>query len=148
LAIALVPLVLIAMNIVYAACAYPFGKLADKMSRRALLAGGLVVLIVSDALLAIAGSGPLLWIGIGLWGLHMAMTQGLLAAMVAGAAPADLRGSAFGFFNLVSGIALVVASALAGWLWDTWGAPETFWCGAALAALALAGLARRAPGMS
>jgi MFS family permease len=148
LAIALVPLALIAMNVVYAACAYPFGKLADKMSRRLLLAGGMVVLIVSDALLALAAHGPLLWVGIGLWGLHMAMTQGLLAAMVAGAAPADLRGSAFGFFNLVSGIALVVASALAGWLWDQWGAPVTFWCGAALAALALAGLARRAPQMS
>jgi MFS family permease len=148
LAIALVPLVLIAMNIVYAACAYPFGKLADKMSRRVLLAGGLAVLIVSDALLALANHGPLLWAGIALWGLHMAMTQGLLAAMVAGAAPADLRGSAFGFFNLVSGIALIVASGLAGWLWDQWGAPVTFWCGAALAALALAGLARRPPGMS
>ncbi|HTH80362.1 MAG TPA: MFS transporter, partial [Ramlibacter sp.] len=106
------------------------------------------VLIVSDALLALANHGPLLWAGIALWGLHMAMTQGLLAAMVAGAAPADLRGSAFGFFNLVSGIALIVASGLAGWLWDQWGAPVTFWCGAALAALALAGLARRPPGMS
>jgi MFS family permease len=148
LANALVPLVLIAMNIVYSLGAYPFGKLADRMSHRALLAGGLAVLIVSDALLALAAHGPLLWTGIALWGLHMAMTQGLLSAMVAGSAPADLRGTAFGFFNLVSGIALLAASAIAGWLWDQWGASVTFWCGAGFAAVALAGLARRSPGMS
>jgi MFS family permease len=148
LATALVPLVLIAMNVVYSVGAYPFGKLADRMSHRTLLAAGLVVLIASDALLAMAARGPLLWTGIALWGLHMAMTQGLLAAMVAGSAPADLRGTAFGFFNLVSGIALLAASVLAGWLWDQWGAALTFWCGAALAAVALAGLARRPPGMS
>jgi predicted MFS family arabinose efflux permease len=148
LATALVPLVLIAMNVVYSIGAYPFGKLADKMSHRALLAAGLAVLVASDALLALAAHGPLLWAGIALWGLHMAMTQGLLAAMVAGSAPPDLRGTAFGFFNLASGIALLAASALAGWLWDRWGADFTFWCGAGLAAVALAGLARRPPGMS
>ena len=148
LALAFVPLVLIAMNIVYSVGAYPFGKLADRVSRRALLAGGLAVLIASDALLALSDRGPLLWAGVVLWGLHMAMTQGLLSAMVAGTAPADLRGTGFGFFNLVSGVALLAASLVAGALWDQWGASFTFWCGAAFAALALAGLARRPPGMS
>lgn len=131
------PLVLIAMNVVYAAGAYPFGKLADKMDHRTLLAAGLGVLIAADALLALAGQGPLLWAGILLWGLHMAMTQGLLAAMVADTAPPALRGTAFGVFNLASGIALLIASALAGWLWDRWGPGATFVAGAALALAAL-----------
>jgi MFS family permease len=148
LAIAFAPLVLIAMNVVYSLGAYPFGRLADRMDHRALLALGLVVLIAADALLAIGHAGVLLWAGIALWGLHMAMTQGLLSAMVAGSAPADLRGTAYGFFNLASGVALLAASALAGWLWDQYGAPVTFASGAVLAALALAGLARRPPAMS
>ena len=141
LALAWTPLVLIAMNVVYSAGAYPFGKLADRASHVALLAGGLAVLIGSDLLLAISNQGPALWGGVALWGLHMAMTQGLLATMVAQAAPADQRGTAFGFFNLVSGAALLVASGLAGWLWDSWGAPVTFVAGAGLAAAALAALA-------
>lgn len=143
LALAWTPLVLIAMNVVYAAGAYPFGKLADAMSHRTLLAWGLAVLIASDLLLAAAASGPLLWAGIALWGLHMAMTQGLLATMVADTAPPDLRGTAFGFFNLVSGVALLVASGLAGLLWDQWGAPVTFLAGAGFSALALVLLALR-----
>ena len=143
LALAWTPLVLIAMNVVYAAGAYPFGKLADARSHRALLAWGLAVLIASDLLLAAAGAGPLLWAGIGLWGLHMAMTQGLLATMVADTAPPDLRGTAFGFFNLVSGVALLVASGLAGLLWDHWGAPVTFLAGAGFSVLALVLLALR-----
>ena len=148
LAVALTPLVLIAMNVVYSVGAYPFGKLADRASRIALLAWGLVALIASDILLALAGSGPLLWAGIALWGLHMAMTQGLLSAMVAGCAPADLRGTGFGMFNLCSGVALLLASGIAGWLWDTRGAPFTFGCGAVFAAIALAALLVRRPAMS
>ena len=143
LALAWTPLVLIAMNLVYAVGAYPFGKLSDQVSHRTVLAWGLAALIAADLLLAADNRGPLLWAGIALWGLHMAMTQGLLATMVADTAPADLRGTAFGFFNLVSGIALLVASGLAGWLWDRWGAPVTFLAGAGLAAMALAGLALR-----
>ena len=143
LALAWTPLVLVVMSAVYSAGAYPFGQLADKASHRALLAGGLVVLIAADLMLAAANAGPLLWGGIALWGLHMAMTQGLLATMVAQAAPADLRGTAFGFFNLVSGVAMLLASGVAGFLWDRWGAPITFMTGAALAALALTGLAMR-----
>jgi len=146
LPMAWVPAVLIAMNVVYAAGAYPLGRLADRMDHRVLLATGLVLLIVADCFLALHASGAGFWLGIALWGLHMAATQGLLAAMVADTAPDDLRGTAYGFFNLVCGVALLVASALAGWLWDTWGASVTFWSGAGLAtvALALVGFQRRA----
>jgi MFS family permease len=143
LALAWTPLVLIAMNAVYSIGAYPFGKLSDKMSHRALLAWGLAVLIGADLLLAASAAGPLLWGGIALWGLHMAMTQGLLAAMVAHAAPVDLRGTAFGLFNLMSGLALLLASGVAGLLWDQWGAPVTFLAGAAFSAAALSVLALR-----
>ena len=139
LPVAYTPLVLIAMNLVYALGAYPFGKLADRVSHTALLAWGLVVLALADVLLASSTHWAATGAGIALWGLHMAMTQGLLATMVADTARADLRGSAFGFFNLVSGLALLVASTLAGVLWDQLGAPVTFAAGAvfSLAALAL-----------
>ena len=133
------PLVLIGMNLVYAVGAYPFGKLSDAVSHRALLAWGLVVLIAADAVLASSSHWTWVWAGIVLWGLHMAMTQGLLATMVADVAPPDLRGTAFGFFNLMSGLAMLVASTVAGVLWDQLGAPATFVTGAifSLAALVL-----------
>jgi MFS family permease len=134
---AFAPLVLIAMNVVYALGAYPFGKLSDRMSHTALLGWGLVVLIAADVLLATSGHVAALWGGIVLWGLHMAMTQGLLAAMVAGTAPADLRGTGFGFFNLLSGLALLLASTVAGVLWDQLGAAVTFAVGAVFSLLAL-----------
>lgn len=139
LPVAYTPLVLVAMNLVYSLGAYPFGKLADRMSHSALLAWGLVVLVAADLLLAAGSHWGTAGAGIALWGLHMAMTQGLLATMVAETAPADLRGTAFGFFNLVSGLALLLASTLAGVLWDQLGAPATFAAGAvfSLAALAL-----------
>jgi len=144
LALAWVPLVLIVMNVVYALAAYPFGRLSDRLPRRQLLALGLLVLVAADLALAWRGQGAGLWLGIALWGLHMGITQGLLAAMVADAAPPDLLGTAFGLFNLVSGVALLVASGLAGLLWDRWGAQATFLCGALIAALSLlaAGLLR------
>lgn len=149
LPLALVPLVLIVMNVVYAAAAYPFGKLADTVSHTTLLAWGLAVLIAADALLALDGHWSLAWAGVVLWGLHLAMTQGLLAAMIADTAPADLRGTAYGFFNLASGIAMLAASAVAGLLWDSFGAALTFVAGGAFSALALTVLAlrgtRRAP---
>jgi MFS family permease len=141
LPLAYTPLVLIGMNIVYALGAYPFGKLSDSISHTSLLACGLAVLIAADLLLALGGHSaqPGLFVaaGIGLWGLHMAMTQGLLATMVASSAPPDLRGSAFGFFNLVSGLAMLLASTLAGVLWDQLGAPFTFALGAAFSLAAL-----------
>jgi MFS family permease len=141
LALALVPLVLIAMNIVYSVAAYPFGRLADKMSHRRLLGLGLMVLIAADALLAYGNRGAGLWGGIALWGLHMGITQGLLSAMVAHTAPSDLRGTAFGFFNLVSGVAMLIASALAGLLWDRFGASFTFIAGAVFSTIALVAIA-------
>lgn len=146
LPVAYTPLVLIGMNLVYALGAYPFGKLSDSVSHTALLAWGLAVLIGADALLASSShwTWPMAWIGAGiaLWGLHLAMTQGLLATMVTNAAPPDLRGTAFGFFNLVSGLAMLLASTLAGVLWDQLGAPVTFAAGAAFSLVALAMLWR------
>ena len=131
------PAVLVVMNVVYAVTAYPAGRLADRMSHRTLLCGGLAVLIVSDLLLAQAHD--LVWVaaGVALWGLHMGATQGLLAAMVARTAPAEWRGTAFGFFNFASGISMLAASVLAGLLWDEVGAPATFYCGALFSAVAL-----------
>src|SRR5574341_366546 len=137
------PLVLVIMNGVYAASAYPLGRLADRMSHTKLLTAGLAVLILSDFVLAQAQGLAEVVAGVALWGLHMGMTQGLLATMVAGAAPAHLRGTAFGFFNLVSGVAMLIASVLAGLLWDQLGAPVTFYAGAAFSALALALLVLR-----
>ena len=145
LRVAWAPLVLIAMNVVYAVGAYPFGKLADSVSHRKLLGIGLVVLVVGDVLLAATNQGVVLWGGIALWGLHMALTQGLLATMVADTAPPSVRGTAFGVFNLASGVALLVASALAGLLWDRLGGASTFIAGAAISLLALAVLAWKAP---
>jgi MFS family permease len=139
-ALALVPLVMVAMNLVYAATAYPFGRLSDRMDHRALLAMGLAVLIAADLVLAIDDHWLTVLAGVALWGVHMGMTQGLLAAMVADQAPADLRGTAFGLFNLVSGLAMLAASVIAGLLWDQLGAAFTFYAGAALSALAMLGL--------
>jgi MFS family permease len=149
IALALVPLVMVVMNLVYAASAYPFGKLSDGMRHDRLLALGLAVLIAADLVLASGSGWPTLLLGVALWGLHMGMTQGLLAAMVADTAPADLRGTAYGFFNLVSGLAMLVASVMAGLLWDRFGASSTFLAGAAVSAVALAGIAiRRRPARS
>ncbi len=143
IAIALVPLVMVAMNIVYASSAYPFGALSDRVSHKKLLAAGLLVLIAADLLLAIDHQWWSVLAGVMLWGVHMGMTQGLLATMVADAAPAELRGTAFGFFNLVSGIAMLAASVFAGLLWDTLGAAYTFYAGGAFCVLTLALLSLR-----
>ena len=140
--VALVPLVMVAMNLVYAASAYPFGKLSDRMSHKTLLAWGLMVLIAADLVLAGNDRWITVLIGVALWGVHMGMTQGLLATMVADAAPADLRGTAFGFFNLMSGIAMLIASVIAGLLWDKLGASFTFYAGAAFCGLTLFSLVR------
>ena len=115
------------------------------MNRSALLAAGMVVLLVSDLVLASASSWVGLGVGVALWGVHMGMTQGLLAAMVADAAPEDLRGTAFGFFNLLSGLALLASSIIAGVLWETMGSAFAFYAGAAFAALTLLGMVMRPP---
>jgi MFS family permease len=134
LEVAYAPLVLVAMNVVYSLVAYPVGRLADRMSPRRLLYIGIGFLVAADIVLALAPS--LAWLGAGvvLWGLHMGFTQGLLSAMVAHAAPAPLRGTAFGVFNLASGVAMLAASVLAGALWQWLGPAATFWAGAMLAA--------------
>ena len=125
------------MNLVYALSAYPFGKLADNVSHNTLLVIGLLVLIVADVRLASASDWTGVVFGVVLWGLHMGMTQGLLAAMVADHAPADLRGTAYGLFNLACGVAMLAASVLAGVLWDRWGSSYTFGAGAAFCVLAI-----------
>lgn len=137
---ALVPLVMVAMNVIYALAAYPFGKLSDGMSHIKLLAMGLAVLICADLVLAYSDHWGVVLAGVALWGIHMGITQGLLATMVADTAPADLRGTAFGFFNLVSGVAMLIASVLAGLLWDHYGATATFHAGAIFCVIALVGL--------
>lgn len=142
--VAFVPLVMVVMNAIYAACAYPFGKLSDTISHTRLLALGLGVLIAADLVLAMDAHWSTVLGGMALWGVHMGMTQGLLATMVADTAPADLRGTAFGLFNLVSGLSMLIASVVAGVLWEKWGAPATFHAGIAFCAVALLGLARRA----
>lgn len=148
MALAWIPMVMVAMNVVYAASAYPFGKLSDRMSHGKLLALGLAVLIAADLVLAQSNHWGAVLLGVTLWGLHMGMTQGLLATMVADTAPTDLRGTAFGFFSLVSGLTMLAASVVAGALWDQLGAPVTFYAGAAfcLVALGLMGLRARRPG--
>lgn len=138
-----VALVFVVMNVVYAGGAYPLGMLADRMDRSRLLALGVGLLVVADMVLAVAPSWPLVLAGAGLWGLHMAATQGLVSATVADAAPADLRGSAFGVFNLVQGLALLLASVLAGALWVAVGPSATFLAGAVFAILALVPLLLR-----
>ena len=140
IALAMVPIVLVVMNVAYTATAYPAGVAADRGHRKALLVWGLVALIASDLVIASTTSWVLFFAGIVLWGLHMGLTQGLLSTLVADAAPADLRGTAFGFFHLVSGIAMLLASVIAGVLWDAYGPAWTFYAGAAFTALALLGL--------
>ena len=137
LSLAWIPLVMVVMNLVYSASAYPVGRLADRMSHTSLLAVGLLVLLLADLVLAASNHWTMVMLGVAIWGLHLGMTQGLLAAMVAHAAPADLRGTAFGAFNLVSGLALLVASVVAGLLWDSLGAAATFLAGAGFCCLTL-----------
>ncbi len=140
LALTWVPLILLVMNVAYAASAYPFGHLSDRLPRRSLLALGILFLIAADLVLALAGVAWGVAAGALLWGLHLGATQGLLSALIAGSAPADLRGTAFGIFNLAVGVALLLASLIAGALWTAVGPSMTFYTGAAISAVALAGL--------
>jgi predicted MFS family arabinose efflux permease len=135
-----VPLVMIVMNVLYAGAAYPAGAAADRVSPRTLLFFGLVLLIFADVVLAVATSPLVVFSGAGLWGLHLAFTQGLLSKLVADTAPARLVGTGFGIFNLVSGGALLLASVIAGSLWSSYGASATFLAGGLFATVAAAGL--------
>jgi len=137
IAVTWVPLVLVVMSVVYALTAYPAGQLSDRMPRTWLLALGMAMLVLADVVLAMTRGPAMLFLGVALWGLHMGLTQGIVASMIADVAPAEHRGTAFGVFNLVSGLALLAASVLAGALWDWQGPAWTFWSGAAYALLAL-----------
>jgi MFS family permease len=139
---AMAPLVMVVMSVVYAVVSYPAGAAADRGHGPRLLSAGLVTLLAADIVLAQAGGAGMVLLGTALWGLHMGLTQGLLAALVAAAAPAHLRGTAFGIFNLVCGVALLAASGLAGWLWDAYGPRFTFYAGAAFTAIAWVGFLR------
>ena len=139
--VALIPLVMVAMNVVYAAACYPFGRLSDHVSHTGLLASGLLVLILADLMLAHYAHWVFMLTGVMLWGVHMGITQGLLASMIADTAPPDLRGAAYGLFNLMSGIAMLVSSTVAGLLWTHLGASYTFYAGAVFCVLTLIWLA-------
>ena len=140
LPIFLIPMVLVVMNVVYALAAYPVGVLSDRANRMTVLVFGFALLIAADVFLGFATGLIGAALGVILWGLHMGFTQGLLATLVADTAPAELRGTAYGIFNLLGGVALLAASILAGALWDNIGPKGTFLAGAAFTALALAGL--------
>jgi MFS family permease len=150
LALALAPAVFVLMNLVYALAAYPVGARADRAGPRSLLAGGLVALLAADAALALAPGLPAIFLGVALWGAHLALTQGVFAKMIADAAPADLRATAYGAFHFLTGLALLAGNILAGLLWDRAGSAATFAAGAAFAIAAAAGLllasGRRAAG--
>jgi MFS family permease len=137
---ALVPTVMVLMNVVYSLAAYPAGLLSDHIDRRSILGAGLLILIAADIVLAMSSAVAGVAAGVALWGLHMGLTQGLLVTLVADAAPAELRGTAYGVFNLVTGVALLAASIIAGALWDAVGPVWTFLAGAGFAALAALGL--------
>ena len=140
LPLAIVPAVMVVMSVVYTLSAWPAGALSDQIGRYGLLTAGFAILILADLVLAFGGNVTGVMAGAALWGLHMGLTQGLLAALVADTAPEELRGTAFGMFNLVSGVAMLAASVVAGALWDVAGPSGTVLAGAAFSAVALAAL--------
>ncbi len=145
LSTAFVPIVMVVMSVVYSLSSYPAGVLSDRIGRRGLIAAGMAVLVAADLVLAFGTSISAALLGVALWGLHMGLTQGGLSTLVADTAPTHLRGTAFGVFNLASGLALLAGSVLAGLLWDAYGAPATFLTGAGFAVLTLLGLTRVKP---
>ena len=139
--VVLVPLVMVGMNIIYALAAYPAGVLSDRMGRTDILLVGVAFLVAAGIVLALADGPWLLMLGVSLWGMHLGLSQGLFSAMIADATPAERRGTAFGVFNFVSGIAMLLASVVAGVLWDRYGAGAAFLAGAAFTGIALVSLA-------
>jgi MFS family permease len=135
-----VPIVLVVMGVTYALSAYPAGILSDRVRRQWVLAVGLVFLIIADVTLALAASPLVALVGVGFWGLHLGFSQGIMSSMVADVSPKDLRGTAFGLFSLWTGLMLLVASVLAGLLWDRAGHAQTFWVGGVFAVIALLSL--------
>ncbi|WP_431820896.1 MFS transporter [Burkholderia sp. F1] len=135
--VAWVPSVMVVMSVAYTLSAYPVGVVSDRLDRRALLAIGMALLIAADLLLGARADAATVLTGVAVWGLHMGFTQGILAAMVADTAPAEWRGTAFGLFNLASGVAMLLASAIAGWIWQRFGATAMFFTGAAIVVVPL-----------
>jgi len=135
----LAPAVLVIMNIAYALAAYPVGIHSDRTDRRTILIVAFAVLVAADVALAVAHGTWAVALGVVLWGLHMGLTQGLFATLVVDASPIELRGTAFGFFNLASGIAALLANVVAGVLWDVVGSAGTFAAGAVFTIIALSG---------
>jgi MFS family permease len=142
---ALAPAILVALNVVYALVAWPVGVLSDRIGRRGLLVLSLVVLAAAHVTLAVSGSLLATFAGVLLWGLHMGLSQGLLSAAIADTVPAPLRGTGFGLFNLVSGVAVLAANTCAGALWAYASPSATFLLGAGAAVVAL-GLTGRLKG--
>jgi MFS family permease len=140
LQLTLVPVVMVVMNVVYTFSAWPAGALSDRVGRYRVIIAGFAILMLADLVLAIGDNVSAVILGVALWGLHMGLTQGLLAAMVGDTAPPELRGTAFGMFNLVGGVALLLASIVAGALWEIAGPEGTFLAGAAFTAVALVAL--------
>jgi len=138
--VTLAPVVMVLMNVVYSFSSWPAGALSDTLGRYGVIVAGFALLIVADLVLALGNNVMLVVIGVALWGLHMGLTQGTLSALVADTAPARLRGTAFGVFNLVSGLAMLLASVIAGGLWEMIGPDGTFLAGAGFTAIALAAL--------
>jgi MFS family permease len=141
LPLALVPLVLVLMNVVYSLAAYPAGVMSDRTNRAIILGTGFAFLVAADLVLAFTNDLAGVAVGVALWGLHMGFTQGLLSTLIADTAPPELRGTAFGMFNLLGGLSLLVASVVAGILWERFGPQVAFLAGAAFTALALLALA-------
>lgn len=139
------PLVMVVMNMAYAVTAYPFGRLSDRIGAQWLLVIGLMVLMAADICLALVENVYGIWLGVVLWGVHFGITQGLLAKLVADSAPSELRGTAFGVFNLICGLALLLASVIAGWVWQNWNWSGTFKIGAACSLVAILALFLIAP---
>ena len=142
IATAYVPLVMVVMSVVYSLSSYPAGVMSDRWGRKGLLAAGLIALIIADVVLAWAPTPAMVMLGVAIWGLHMGLTQGILSTLIADAAPKDLRGSAYGVFALVSGVAALVASVVAGYVWDRSGQAMVFYIGAGFAVVALILVAR------
>jgi len=137
LALTWIPLVMVVMNVFYAFSAYPAGALSDRMSKKYLLGISLILLTLADLVLAQAQSALMVMCGAALWGLHMGFSQGILATMVANTTVPELKGTAFGLFNFVTGLFMLLASVIAGWLWDNHGAETTFYAGAFFSVLTL-----------
>jgi len=131
---AFVPLILVFTHTVFSAAAYPFGALADRVDHRLQLALAVAVLLAADLVLAAGGTMVTAFLGASLWGLQMGVSEGLLSASVANAAPDDLRGTAFGIYQLAFGLAAFGASGTAGALWSIGGPPLAFGVSACVAA--------------